>query len=90
MLTSSTLSPTARFWLDSLDLFDPRQDGPHWEQPMADLIEHTVRGRLDIADLVREAIVIQQFLLELLTRSELDRGCVITQVGRLLKATASP
>ena len=73
------LSPTAVFWLDSLDLFDPRYNGPQWNHPMAKLIEQVVRSDRDLADLVREAIVIQQFLLELLTRREVDRSDVIAQ-----------
>lgn len=90
MTTESTLSPTAHFWLNSLDLFDARHEGPQWDQPMSELIEQTVRGSLDLANLVREAIVIQQFLLELLTRREIDRGGVITQLSSLLTASSRP
>jgi len=88
MNTGSMLSPTAVFWLDSLQLFDPRHDGPHWDQPIGELIEQAVRSNRDVADLVREAIVIQQFLLELLTRREVDRGDVVTQLRSLLTARA--
>ena len=84
MTTGSMLSPTAVFWLYSLDLFDPRHDGPQWNQPMAKLIEQAVRTDRDLDDLVREAIVIQQFLLELLTRREVDRSDVIAQLSSLL------
>ncbi|HEY5784107.1 MAG TPA: hypothetical protein VIT65_04970 [Microlunatus sp.] len=51
---------------------------------MSELIEETVRSNRDLADLVREAIVIQQFLLELLTRRDVDRGEVILQLSSLL------
>lgn len=81
-------SPTAVFWLDSIHLFDPQHGGPQWEQPMSELVEHTVRHSRDLADLVRDAIVIQRFLLELLTRHDVHRSNDIDQLSSLLAPAA--
>ena len=87
MRTEQTLTPTASFWLDNLERFDPRHEGPQWERPVRSLIEPTLQGDDQLTGLVSEAIVIQQFLLEVITRRGLSRASVVTQLRRLL---ASP
>ncbi len=87
MRTEQTLTPTASFWLDNLERFDPRHEGPQWERPVASLIDPTLQTDDQLTGLVSEAIVIQQFLLEVLTRRGLSRASVVEQLRRLL---ASP
>ena len=84
MRTEQTLTPTASFWLDNLERFDPRQEGPQWERPLSSLIEPTLQSDDQLTGLVSEAIVIQQFLLEVITRRGLSRASVVTQLRRLL------
>jgi hypothetical protein len=82
--TEQTLTPTASFWLDNLERFDPRHEGPQWERPVASLIDPTLQTDDQLTGLVSEAIVIQQFLLEVLTRRGLSRASVVEQLRRLL------
>ena len=90
MRTQQTLSPTASFWLDNLERFDPRHEGPQWERPVRSLIEPTLRSDDQLTGLVNEAIVIQQFLLEVITRRGLSRASVVTQLRRLLATQPFP
>lgn len=90
MRTEQSLSPTASFWLDNLERFDPRHEGPQWERPVRSLIEPTLRSDDQLTGLVSEAIVIQQFLLEVITRRGLSRATVVTQLRRLLAAQPFP
>ena len=68
MPTARTLTSTAAFWLEALDAFDIRHDGPQWTTwtPSA---PPTIEDHHQLTELVRDGIVIQQFLLELVTRS---------------------
>jgi hypothetical protein len=84
--TEQTLTPTASFWLDNLERFDPRQEGPQWERPVRSLIEPTLQADDQLTGLVSEAIVIQQFLLEVITRRGVSRASVVTQLRRLLES----
>lgn len=86
MRTEQTLTPTASFWLDNLERFDPRQEGPQWERPVRSLIEPTLQADDQLTGLVSEAIVIQQFLLEVITRRGVSRASVVTQLRRLLES----
>ncbi len=88
--TEQTLTPTASFWLDNLERFDPRHEGPHWERPVRSPIEPTLQGDDQLTGLVSEAIVIQQFLLEVITRRGLSRASVVTQLRRLLASPSFP
>ena len=90
MRTQQSLSPTASFWLDNLERFDPRHEGPQWERPVRSLIEPTLHSDDQLTGLVSEAIVIQQFLLEVITRRGLSRASVVTQLRRLLAAQPFP
>ena len=90
MRTQQTLSPTASFWLDNLERFDPRHGGPQWDRPVSSLIEPTLQVDDQLTGLVSEAIVIQQFLLEVITRRGLSRASVVTQLRRLLASPPFP
>ena len=90
MRTEQTLSPTASFWLENLERFDPHHVGPQWERPVRSLIEPTLQGDDQLTGLVSEAIVIQQFLLEVITRRGLSRASVVTQLRRLLASQPFP
>jgi hypothetical protein len=88
--TEQTLTPAASFWLDNLERFDPRHEGPQWERPVSSLIEPTLQVDDQLTGLVSEAIVIQQFLLEVITRRGLSRASVVTQLRRLLASQTVP
>jgi len=88
--TEQTLTPTASFWLDNLERFDPRREGPQWERPVRSLIEPSLQDDDQLTGLVSEAIVIQQFLLEVITRRGVDRASVVTQLRRLLASQPFP
>ena len=90
MHTEQTLTPTASFWLDNRERIDPRHEGPHSERPVHSLIEPTLQGDDQLTGLVSEAIVIQQFLLEVITRRGLSRASVVTQLRRLLASPPFP
>ena len=89
MRTEQHLTPTASFWLDNLERFDPRHEGPQWERPVRSLIETPLQGD-QLTGLVSEAIVIQQFLLEVITRRGLSRASVVTQLRSLLASQPAP
>ena len=88
--TEQHLTPTASFWLDNLERFDPRHEGPQWERPVRSLMEPTLQGDDQLTGLVSEAIVIQQFLLEVITRRGLSRASVVTQLRSLLASQPAP
>ncbi|HEY5980160.1 MAG TPA: hypothetical protein VIT41_11045 [Microlunatus sp.] len=90
MRTEQNLTPTASFWLDTLERFDPRHEGPQWERPVRSMMEPTLQIDDQLTGLVSEAIVIQQFLLEVLTRRGLSRARVVTQLRHLLSSSPPP
>jgi len=88
--TEQHLTPTAIFWRDNLERVDPRHEGPQWERPVRSLMEPTLQGDDQLTGLVSEAIVIQQFLLEVITRRGLSRASVVTQLRSLLASQPAP
>ena len=83
MPTARTLTSTAAFWLEALDAFDIRHDGPQWTTwtPSA---PPTIEDHHQLTELVRDGIVIQQFLLELVTRSGMQRNHILDKLNALL------
>ena len=84
MPAGQPLTPTAAFWLHAMELFDPSHDGAQWESSLRRLVEPALHDQDQLADLVREGIVIQQFLLELVTRRGLPRDLVANELNTLL------
>jgi hypothetical protein len=85
MPAAQPLTPTVAFWLEALDIFDIHQDGPRWTS-WCPTVQPTIHEQDQLVDLVREGIVIQQFLLELVTRRGLRRDLVVGKLNTLLAA----
>lgn len=83
MPAGQPLTPTASFWLEALDTFNIHHDGPHWTS-WSPATQPALHHHSELVDLVREGIVIQQFLLELATRSGLRRETVVEKLNTLL------
>ena len=83
MPTAQPLTTSAAFWLEALNTFDLRQDGPQWTTwtPTA---PPTLERREELTELVRDGIVIQQFLLEIVTRHGLQRDHIVEKIAMLL------
>lgn len=80
----------ARLWVRALDALDPRRDDPAW---YPDVLQLAQQLRAEVNDdealfdaLVTNAVVLQQFLLEVASRSggRYDRAAIVSQATRLL------
>ena len=85
MPAAQPLTPTAAFWLEALDTFDVHDDGPQWTS-WCPAVQPDLHDQDQLVDLVREGIVIQQFLLELVSRRGLRRDLVVGELNTLLAA----
>lgn len=80
----------ARLWVGALDALDPRRDDPAWYPDVLQLAQQLrdeVSGDESLFDaLVTNAVVLQQFLLEVASRpsGRYERAAIVSQAGRLL------
>jgi len=80
----------AQLWVGALDALDPRRDDPAWYPDVLQLakeLRDEVNDDESLFDaLVTNAVVLQQFLLEVASRpgGRYERAAIVSQAGRLL------
>lgn len=80
----------AQLWVGALDALDPHRDDPAWYPDVLQLaqqLREEVSGDESLFDaLVANAVVLQQFLLEVASRpgGRYERSAIVSQAGRLL------
>ena len=80
----------AQLWIGALEALDPHRDDPAWYPDVLHLarqLREEIRGDESLFDaLVTNAVVLQQFLLEVASRpgGRYDRSAIVSQAGRLL------